>query len=405
MQVSTRAAGAAPEAQGRLPAFSAYSGPLFFLTSIFLLNFMGRLVQAPLMPTIEKELGISHAEAGSLFFTVSIGYFITLIGSGFVSARIRHKGNIVLSGLAVGTALIVTAAGSGLWGIRAGMLLLGLATGLYLPSGIAALTGFVTQAHWGRAVAVHEVAPNLSYVLAPLFAEAVLLGFSWRAALVILGATAIGAALLFGRFGRVGDFAGEAPNFKSLKALFSVPSFWVMVLLFSLGISASLGIYTMLPLYLVNEHGFDRQFANPIIAFSRVSGIFMAFLGGWLVDRFGPKRTLGFVFLFTGTATLLLGLASSRWIPYLVFLQPMVSVCFFPAGFAALSMVAPPQARNIAVSFTAPVAFLVGGGAMPALIGFCGDHGSFALGVSIAGGMVLTGAIISQFLRVSQRTS
>jgi NNP family nitrate/nitrite transporter-like MFS transporter len=388
-----------PSAASPAPvAFGAAVGPLLLLTSIFFLNFMARVVQAPLLPAIEGELGISHAAAGSLFFAISIGYFISLMGSGFVSARLGHRGNVLVSAFAVGAALLATAASGGLWGLRGGLFLLGLATGLYLPSAIAALTGFVEQAHWGKAVAVHEVAPNLSFVMAPLFAEAVLGVFSWRAALVILGAAAILAALVFARFGRVGRFAGEAPNFGSLAVLAATPSFWVMVLLFSLGISGTLGTFTMLPLYLVEERGFEREFANTLVGFSRVSGIVMAFVGGWLTDRFGPKRTLEFVFLFTGLCTILLGAAPAAWTPVIVFLQPMVAVCFFPAGFAALGMVAPPQARNIAVSFTTPLAFLAGGGAVPALIGAIGDLHSFALGISLLGALIACGALIARRL-------
>lgn len=391
------ATGAPPPAEAPV-AFGPAVGPLLLLTSIFFLNFIARVVQAPLMPAIERDLGITHAAAGSIFFAISVGYFIALMGSGFVSARLTHRGNILLSGFAVGAAMFATAASAGIWGVRAGLFVLGLATGLYLPSAIAALTGFVAQPHWGKAIAVHEVAPNLSFVMAPLFAEAVLALYSWRTALAILGIAAILAALSFARFGRVGRFAGEAPNFRSLSVLAASPSFWVMVLLFGLGISGTLGTFTMLPLYLVEERGFDREWANTLIALSRLSGIAMAFLGGWVTDRFGPKRTLGFVFLFTGAFTVLLGVAPGAWTPFIVFLQPMVAVCFFPAGFAALGMVAPPEARNIAVSFTTPAAFMLGGGVVPALIGAIGDHASFSLGIALVGALICAGALVSRGL-------
>lgn len=386
-------------AENRPGPFRAYVGPLLLLTSIFFLNFIGRIIQAPLMPAIEQELEISHSAAGSLFLTISMGYFVSLMGSGFVAARLKHRGTIVLSSVAVGLALLVTAASSSLWAVRGGLLLLGLAAGLYLPCGIATLTGFVERRHWGKAVAVHELAPNLSFVLAPLFAEAVLIWFSWRSALVALGIAAILLSLVFARRSRAGDFAGEAPNFGSLKALAAEPSFWLMVFLFSLGIGSTFGIYTMLPLFLVSEHGLDRDFANAIVASSRLIGVFMALVGGWVTDRVGPRRTLGSVFLLTGVFTLALGLAPTRWVAYAVILQPIVAVCFFPAGFAALALVVPPKARNIAVSFTTPLAFLIGGGAVPTLIGVAGDARSFGLGIAIVGGMIVVGALASRFLR------
>ncbi len=384
----------------RSESFRTLVGPLLLLTTIFFLNFMARIVQAPLMPAIEAELGISHGAAGSLFFTISIGYFISLMGSGFVSARIKHRGVIVLSSLSVGLTLLVIAASSSLWAIRGSLVVLGLAAGLYLPCGIATLTDFVGRPHWGKAIAIHELAPNLSFVVAPLFAEAVLIWFSWRGVLVLLGAAAVLITLLFANRSRAGDFAGEAPNFRSLRALAGEPSFWWMVLLFSLGISSTLGIYTMLPLYLVNEHGFERDFANTVVAFSRLIGLVMALVGGWVTDRFGPKRTLGIVFLLTGGFTLLLGLSPTRWVPAVVFLQPMVAVCFFPAGFAALGMVVPPSARNIAVSFTTPMAFMIGAGAVPTLIGVIGDLQSFGLGVSLVGGLILAGALLPRLLKL-----
>lgn len=395
-------ASAAPGPGMRRDSFRTLAGPLLLLTAIFFLNFMARIIQAPLMPAIERELEISHGAAGSLFFTISIGYFISLMGSGFVSARLKHRGVIVLSSFSIGLILVVIAASSSLWAIRGGLVLLGLAAGLYLPCAIATLTDFVGHRHWGKAIAIHELAPNLSFVAAPLFAEAVLIRFSWRGALVLLGIAAVLITMVFARRSRVGDFAGEAPNFTSLRALAGERSFWLMVLLFSLGISSTLGIYTMLPLYLVSEHGFERDFANTIVAFSRMVGVGMALVGGWVTDRFGPQRTLGIVFLLTGTFTLLLGLAPTAWVPVVVFLQPMVAVCFFPAGFAALGMVVPPRARNIAVSFTTPMAFMIGGGAVPTLIGVIGDLGSFGAGVSLVGGSILAGALLPRLLQVKR---
>ena len=76
--------------------FRTYLGPLLILTSIFFVNFISRIIPAPLMPKIEADLNISHAQAGSFFLLISIGYFVTLIGSGFFSARLTHRKTIIL---------------------------------------------------------------------------------------------------------------------------------------------------------------------------------------------------------------------------------------------------------------------------------------------------------------------
>ena len=49
---------------------------------------------------------------------------------------------------------------------------------------------------------------------------------------------------------------------------------------------------------------------------------------------------------------------------------------------------------------TIPLAFLVGGGLIPTVIGYVGEAGSFGLGISMVGVLTLLGAVLSQFLRI-----
>jgi NNP family nitrate/nitrite transporter-like MFS transporter len=384
--------------------FRAYLGPLLILTSIFFVNFISRIIPAPLMPKIEADLNISHAQAGSFFLLISIGYFVTLIGSGYFSARLTHRKTIILSCAVLGFVLVGLSLSKGLWGLRFGLLILGMAAGLYLPSGFATFTANINSKHWGKAIAIHELAPNLSFVAAPLFAEAVLILFSWRIAFVFLGIVGLLLGGVFARFGRGGEFHGQAPGLSAFRAIFSKPVFWVLVILFSLGISSTLGLYTMLPLYLVTEHTFDRNWANTLVALSRVAGLVMAFVGGWITDRIGPKRVLMVVFFLAGMMTFAIGIASKDWIAIPVFIQPMLAVCFFPAGLAALSLVSTQKDRNIFVSLTVPMGFLMGGGAVPTAIGFIGDISTFAHGIMLVGALVFSGTIVTAFLKLGDPT-
>lgn len=379
-------------------------GPILILTSIFFLNFTSRITPAPLAPRIETDLNLSHADTGTLFLFISIGYFVTLIGSGFISSRLNHMRTIVASNTALGVAMIGTAFCSGPWTMRLGLFSVGMAAGLYLPSAIAMLTLLVPSQHWGKAIAIHELAPNLSFIAAPLISEAVLVWFSWREVFLLMGALAILMSPIFVRYSRGGDFKGQAPGFSALGQLFGNLSFWVMVLMFSLGVISTLGLYTMLPLYLVTEHGIDRNLANTLIAFSRIPSVIMAFIAGWATDRLGPRRTLQVVLLVTGVMTLFLGMASSSVIRILVFAQPLIAVCFFPAGFAAMSLIVPANQRNIAVSLIVPLAFVAGGGLAPIFIGFIGDEHSFALGIMICGGLIAMGSFFAGGLKFHEQS-
>lgn len=379
--------------------------PVCFLTALFFLNFIARILLAPFLPTIERDLGITHSGAGFFFFLVSAGYLVALTGSGFLSARLTHRRTITLSCASVGIVLLALSAADSLWAIRAGLVCLGLATGLYMPSAIATITSLVPSSHWGKAIAIHETAPTLAFVAAPLAADLFLHFSSWRAALGLLGAVSVIVAVLFHRYGRGGEFSGEPPSFGALRALLGQPAAWMIALLFGLGVSSTLGIFSMLPLYLVSERRMEQSWVNTLVALSRISGPFMALVAGWISDRLGPRRTIAGSFLLTGLATLLLGPSPTAWLVPILFLQSALAVCFFPAGFAALAAIAPARSRHVAVSFTVPAGFLLGGGAIPAFVGFMGDAGSFGLGFTLVGSLILAGAALALFLRLPERRS
>ena len=110
-----------------------------------------------------------------------------------------------------------------------------------------------------------------------------------------------------------------------------MPAFWLIVILFGLGVSSTVGIYAMLPLYLVTERAMEPSWANTLVAFSRVHGPVMGLVGGWASDRLGARRTSVISLGFTGVFTILIGVLTDSPLGMAVLLQPLVGVWFFPA--------------------------------------------------------------------------
>jgi NNP family nitrate/nitrite transporter-like MFS transporter len=109
-----------------------------------------------------------------------------------------------------------------------------------------------------------------------------------------------------------------------------------------------------------------------------------------------------FALIFNGIMTILLGVVPENWLLFMVFMQPMFSACFFPAGFTVLSRISSDNVRNISVSMTIFFAYLIGAGLIPAGMGILGDAGQFALAISLTGVMILAGVVLFRYLRYEE---
>jgi NNP family nitrate/nitrite transporter-like MFS transporter len=162
------------------------------------------------------------------------------------------------------------------------------------------------------------------------------------------------------------------------------------------------GIYAMLPLYLVNERAMTLARANTIIGLAQTTGLIMVFVAGWITDRIGPKRTMTFVLLSAGLCTLLIALLHGPWLVAVIFIQPALVSSFFPGAFAALSRIAPPSMRSVSNALGPPSAYLIGGGILPAVIGYFGQTYTFSSGILLAGAFMLLGPVLVIFLKLGQ---
>jgi NNP family nitrate/nitrite transporter-like MFS transporter len=360
------------------------------LVVLFFLNIVSRLTVGPLLPVIESEFDLRHAGAGSLYFFLSAGSCMGLTLSGYVAWQLGHRATIAMSGLTLGAALLaITYTPSLVW-IRAELLLLGAGAGLYLPSGVAVLTEHTRENAWGRVLAIHELGPNLGYVCAPLLAELFLQFFTWRGVLGAIGLPAIvlNTAFLFSGLG--GSARAHRPSWATISHIAANRTFWGAASLFAVSIGVGLGLYTMMPLFLVSDAGMDRVSANLLTGLSRIAGLLSIFLAGVLADRIGQRRTVLLSLAGSGVSALLLGTLRTPWMtPALTVFQAASAASFYPPGFSLVSSVFPPAVRNVAVSMVLILATLVGAGGAPPLIGVLADHVSFSFAFAAAGVVTL----------------
>jgi NNP family nitrate/nitrite transporter-like MFS transporter len=372
---------------------------IIFISCLFYCNFLGRIVLGPLLLDIEADLKLSHAQASRLFLMMAGGYSVSLLCSGFISAHIIHRRMVTIAGLAAGIALIWLSLTKAVLGVQAGMVFLGLAAGLYLPSAMPCLTSLVIQPLWGRVMGLHELAPNLGFITAPLLAHWVAPLLGWRGLLGTVGLASITISMVHYWGGKGGDYHGSAPSPHRIVSLLKQTNILLIMGIQIIAVSSQFGIYSLAPAFLMDEHQMEALVAQSLLSIARLAPLGTTLLAGWLVDRWGLKKSVSIFCIVGGTFTIIQGLGPTSWQYALVFLQPLAPACLFPACFVLMSKAVTPDLRNISVGLVVPVGFFIGAGLAPAVLGYLGDHGAFGLGFAGVGAFSFLGIFFARRLK------
>lgn len=361
---------------------------LFLLMMVFFAIFP-RLLLSPLLLRISTDLGIDYGRASAFFLTASFGFITGLLTSGYVAKRLTHRWTIVASVALVGVSLLALSTAQTLRFFHALLFVTGYANGLYPGSGVASVAALVPDVHRGKALALHESGPNSAFILAPLVAAALAPAIGWRGVFALTGIAALCVAGVFAVLGRGRRERGEPPHFENVKLFLHNRTFWIISILFAVVVSAAVGVYSILPTFLIAEHGHSEQFVNGLVGISRITGFAAIFAAGALSDRFGFEVVVGSIMSVTGAMTVLIGTTTGTVLLLAVFLQPLVVQAFFPVAIRALTDAAPPAARNLAVALAIPLANLMGSGVAPRVFGAVAAAGRFELGFIVLGAIVI----------------
>jgi len=376
---------------------------ILLLVSVLFFVFVARVIYSPLLPSIERDLHLNHTQAASFFLFITLGYTSMNLFSGFIASWIGHRSTIFLAAVLVSSATVFTAVGSSLLLMRLGLIVVGVGAGLYPPSGIATASSLVDSRDEGKVLSIHEFGPNLGFIAAPLIVALLLPRIQWRSCLLLISLLGLLIGTLYIIFSRGGKFRGEAPVLRNITQIISLPSFWISAVLLGLGAGGSIGLFSIIPTYLVFERGLDHGLVNTIVGISRIGGLITLLFAGYLVDRFGAKTVISAILLSAGIATAAIWARSQAILIVAVFLQPLLIVSFFPAILTAAARIAPRNFQNLTISLILPIGYGFGGGVLPLLLGWLGDNATFALGFLIYGLMLIAGSALPFLLELKHQ--
>jgi len=355
--------------------------PLFIFWCLWYLNFSGRTIFSPILPLIEDSLSLSHGATGGFFTSLSMGYGLSMLISGRFVSDWGYKRTVLLGSACTSLSLIGLQWAGGYEALHLFFFFLGLGLGTYIPAILPILTESYDPRQWGKAIGIHDSAASVSIFSMPILVALGLAYLSWRRLLLFLAFALLLSLVPFWRIAT--EPQKELPRGKSpFLDLLKKRQVWVISFLWIFAAASNIGIYTILPLFLIKEKGIDFHSANTLLGISRIGGIVAPVSIGFLVDRYGYQAMLRWSLLTAGLSTVGLSLASglSQVTAALVF-QATFAVSFFPVGLAAISKLTDLSERSMVTGIALSMGVAFGMGGAPFIIGVIADHFSFQAGI------------------------
>jgi NNP family nitrate/nitrite transporter-like MFS transporter len=371
---------------------------LMLFWGLWYLAFSTRTFISPFLPIIEAEFGINHATAGGLLFFVAAGSTLALSSAGFLALRLGYKRLIAVSFLIMAASLVGLCYAYSYSVFSLFLFFFGIGGGFYLPCAVPILTAVFSKSQWGRAISVHETAASFNILSVP-FVVALALGvMPWRPIFLVLAALVIIMALVF--WWTTPDPTPRQKSGARISALLARRDLWIVFVLWVASGTGVMGVYNIVPLFLVDEKGMSVEMANRLLSVSRLGGLAGQISLGFFLDRVKTKRIL--VFLMIASALSAIGLAAAQplWLLIsMLLLQGTFCVVFFPAGIVAISKLTTIEERGLYTGATMAVSMMVGIGIAPALFGTIADTWSFQIGIYLLGFGTLAVCPLLVFLR------
>lgn len=376
------------------PTFSTALPPLILLSTVFFVNFLSRTIFGPLLLPITTRLDLGLAQGTQIFLCLSSGYSVTVLCSGFLSQKIGHKKTIITSAVCIGLGLLGLATSTSFPLFLCWTALIGSGAGLYTPSSVVTITEITAPTHWGQAFSIHELAPNLAFILSPFLVE-IFLGYLDDTTLfVLLGLACLGLGLLYSLRGPYIRRPGVPPKLGNIRTIVAGPAFWIVALCFVFCVGVEMGVYNLIPAYLVQGYGLERSQANFILGCARAMALLSLPLTGLIIKRLGYHASLVLCLVGTGAAIFLSGFGPLWWSAIMIALEFMFVVCFFPVGFAVLTLVCPKATSDLAVSLCIMCSSVLGLGILPGILAWTGEWIGLGPSFSVFGALMLIASLV-----------
>ena len=274
---------------------------------VALLNYMDRQMIATMRPSMQLDI-TELQQATNYGYLMAV--FLWVYGSmssfsGMIADRINRKG-LIIGSLFVWS-LVTFAMGfattfNELYWLRA---LMGLSEALYIPAGLSLIADYHSDKTRSLAVGLHMSGIYMGQALGGFGATVAKL-FSWQYAFMVFGGFGMLYAIVLIVFlqdnikREIVDKAqkGYQSVLKSVTALLSSFSFWIMILYFAVPSFPGWAIKNWAPTLIADKLHIDMSLAGPLTTISiSLSSLLGVIVGGYFSDKWVQKNERGRIYI------------------------------------------------------------------------------------------------------------
>ncbi len=167
------------------------SNLLPLLCGLYLLLYLDRVNIAIAAPLIQSELHLRNAALGVILSAFAYTYAFCQLAGGLAGEKFGPRTTLLLSVIVVCLATAATGFVSGLAGLIAARIVLGLGEGAALPTATQAMARQLPQSRWGFAQGITHSFARLGNFATPPIVAALIAISSWRTAFYVLAAAGL----------------------------------------------------------------------------------------------------------------------------------------------------------------------------------------------------------------------
>jgi len=284
------------------------------------------LMQVALIPVIIREFQLSLLEASLVATIPSLITLLMNIPSGFLADRFSARHLLFASMLIEGLSTFLVSQTNSFWTLVLGVSLLKISSPIYHISGLSQLSRMAKPKQISRSIGFHNALGNLGSAGGLVTLTVFLSTIGWRLTYLFwtLPILSWGFILLKSsqfKAKRVAQ-AEHSENRGRLSRVSLIFSSGFLVLLVVIGVRelGATGSSTFMTTYFVDARGLTEATASLIFSLGPFVGIIGSIGGGYLGERMGAKKALGWAILGCAISLLVLSLTSQLYLLTLIYL-------------------------------------------------------------------------------------